>query len=156
MPDLVKVRFLLPRDDGGWPPAESEGLWAEPLGDDLYRIDNTPWFVRNLSADDVVKALAGSDDVLWAVESVHWSGRLTVRVIPRRDGPLQGDTTSVVEAIEPLGVRCEVMQRPVRMVALDIPADTPLAPVKALLRERTTDRWWDFEEGCVSEEWLAL
>jgi hypothetical protein len=156
MRDLVKVRFLLPREDEGWPPAESEGLWAAPLGDDLYRIDNTPWFVRNLSADDVVKALAGSDGVLWAVEPVQWAGRLTVRVIPRRDGPLQGDTTPVVDALEPLGVRCEVMQRPVQMVALDIPADAPLVPVKALLQQRTSDGWWDFEEGCVSQEWLAL
>jgi hypothetical protein len=33
---MVKVRFLLPREDDGWPPAESEGLWAEPLGEDRF------------------------------------------------------------------------------------------------------------------------
>lgn len=61
---MVNVRFLLPPEGDGCPPAESEGLWAEPLGDDLYRIDNTPWFVRDVSADDIVKALAGSDGVV--------------------------------------------------------------------------------------------
>ena len=51
----VKVRFKLDVDHDGWPPAESEGLWAEPLGDDTFRVDNTPWFVRNLASGDVVR-----------------------------------------------------------------------------------------------------
>ncbi|HEX2212988.1 MAG TPA: DUF4265 domain-containing protein [Mycobacterium sp.] len=156
MPDMVKVRFLLPRDDEGWPPAESEGLWAEPMGDDLYRIDNTPWFVRNLSQDDIVKALAGSDGVLWAVEKVEASGRQTVRVIARSDGPLRGDPVAVRESFESLGVPCEVMQQPVRMAALDIPSEVRSRDVKALLVERQADGWWDFEEGCVTQEWLAI
>jgi hypothetical protein len=153
---MVKVRFLLPREDDNWPPAESEGLWAEPLGEDLYRIDNTPWFVRNLSADDIVRALAGSDGLLWAVEKVQWSGRQTVRVIARSDGPLHGDPAAVAEVFEPFGVKCELMQQPVRMAALDIPADVEPREVKGVLRERQADGWWDFEEGCVSEDWLAI
>lgn len=129
---MVKLRFLLPRDDESWPPAESEGMWAEPVGEDLYRIDNTPWFVRNLSEDDIVKALAGSDGVLWAVEKVQASGRQTVRVIARPDGPLRGDPAAVRESFEPLGVRCELMQQPVRMAALDIPPEARAHQVKAL------------------------
>lgn len=156
MPDLVKVRFLLPREDDNWPPAESEGLWAERVGEDLYRIDNTPWFVRNLSHDDIVKALAGSDGVLWAVEKVQASGRQTVRVIARSDGPLHGDPVAVRESFEQLGVTCEVMQQPVRMAALDIPPGVPPHRVKALLVQRQAEGWWDFEEGCVTQEWLSL
>lgn len=52
----VKVRFALERDEDGWPPAESEGLWAELVESDLYRLDNTPWFVRGVAAGDVVQA----------------------------------------------------------------------------------------------------
>src|SRR4029077_13431760 len=100
-PEFVKVRFSLQRVDG-WPPVESEGVWAEPLGGDLYRVDNTPWFIPNLGADDVVKALAGSDGVLWAIERERWAGRLTIRVIPSRSGPLQGDRQAVLDAFSPL------------------------------------------------------
>lgn len=57
-----------------------------------------------------------------------------MRVVSPSDGPLQGDPSAVVRALQSFGVHCEVMQRPVRMVALDIPPDVPLAPVKALLR----------------------
>jgi hypothetical protein len=156
MPDLVKLRFLLTREEGGWPPAESEALWAEPLGDDLYRIDNTPWFVFGVSADDVVKAMAGSDGVLWGIEPVRRSGRQTVRIITRSGAPMHRDSAAVVRLFEPLGVRSEVMERPVPMVALDVPADVPLQPVKELLRQGETDGWWDYEEACVTQEWLAL
>jgi hypothetical protein len=49
-PGFARVRFRLEQDEDGWPPAESEGLWAVPLGGNAYRIDNTPWFARNVAA----------------------------------------------------------------------------------------------------------
>ena len=151
----VKVRFRLPRDEVGWPPAESEGLWAEPLGGDRYRIDNTPWFIRNLSTDDVVVALAGSDGVLWATERIQWSGRLTIRVIPRQDGPLYGDSQAVLDTFRRLGVTGEGIEQ-YGMVTLDVPPSVDLRSVKEMLRAGEADGRWDYEEGCVSEEWTDL
>ena len=151
---FVKVRFSLQRVDG-WPPVESEGVWAEPLGDDLYRVDNTPWFVRNLASNDVVKALAGSDGVLWAVEREQWSGRLTIRVIPSRTGPLQGDRQAVLDAFRPLGITGEGMGQ-YNIVALDIPPEADLRAAKDLLRTGEADGRWDYEEGCVTETWASL
>jgi hypothetical protein len=56
MSELVKIRFDLDQDDSGWPPAESEGLWAAAVGPNRFRLDNTPWFVRGVAADDIVEA----------------------------------------------------------------------------------------------------
>ena len=153
--DFVKVRFKVQRDDEGWPPVESEGLWAEPLGDDRYRVDNTPWFARNLAADDVVIAHAGSDGVLWATERAEWSGRLTIRVIPFRKGPLNGDRQAVLDAFEPLRVSGEGIEQ-YSIVALDVPSDADLASVKRLLREGEADGRWDYEESCVSDAWIEI
>jgi hypothetical protein len=75
-----------------------KGSGAEPLRDDLYRVDNTPGSCAG-SADDVVKAVAGSDGVLWAIERVEWSGRHTVRVIVLREGPLHGEPAEVVRGV---------------------------------------------------------
>ncbi len=152
---FVKVRFKLEKDDEGWPPVESEGLWAEPLGEGRYRVDNTPWFVRNLAADDVVIVLAGNDDVLWATGRAEWSGRLTIRIVPSRDGPLHGDRQAVLDSFEVLGVTGEGIEH-YNMVALDVPADADLAAVKQLLRAGEADGRWDYEEGCVSEAWIAM
>lgn len=37
---FIKVIFELPRDDDGWPPAGSEGLWAVPVTSDVVRLEH--------------------------------------------------------------------------------------------------------------------
>ena len=153
--EFVKVRFKLQQDDEGWPPVESEGLWAEPLGGDRFRVDNTPWFARNLAADDVVIALAGSDGVLWATERTEWSGRLTIRIIPFSKGPLNGSRQAVLDTFKPLGVSGEGIEE-YNMVALDVPTDADLAAVKRLVQAGEADGRWDYEESCVSDAWMEI
>jgi hypothetical protein len=154
----VKVRFALERDEDGWPPAESEGLWAEnrSRASDLYRLDNTPWFVRGVAAGDVVQAHPDTDGVLWFVQVRERGGRMTVRVIPRHDGSLDGNRQRVLDMFLPLGVGAEGMSSPVNMVALDIGPDAPLSSVKSLLASGESDGRWYVEEGCISEEWRQL
>jgi len=149
------VRFKLHRGPDGWPPAESEGLWAEQLVGDQFRIDNTPWFVRNLATNDVVTALAGSDGVFWATGRVQWSGHLTIRIVPRREGPLGGRLQSVVDALQIVGVSGELNEQQ-GIVALDVEPEADVELVKRLLKGGQADGRWDFEEGCVSEEWTTL
>jgi hypothetical protein len=43
-----------------------------------------------------------------------------------------------------------------RRLALDIPADAPLAEIKALLRRGEDAGWWAYEEGCIDDRWRAL
>lgn len=153
MSDLVKVRFALDRDENGWPPVESEGLWALSLKGHLYRLDNTPWFVRGVAADDVVEAHADADGVLWFVGVRERSGRIVVRIIPRFDGSLSGDRQAVLDEFAAMGVTGEGMSSPVNMVALDIGPGAPLSSVKSLLYDGEGDGRWHYEEGCITEEW---
>jgi hypothetical protein len=154
--DIVTVRFDMEEDDDGWPPVASEGLWAEPLGADRYRLANTPWFARGFSNGDVVLALPDEHQVLWARETVEWGGRLTVRVIPHRDGPLAGSVESVIDAFTPLGVGAEGAKPSFPIVALDIPGDADFPAILGLLREGQANGSWDFEEGSITDEWRAL
>jgi hypothetical protein len=48
----VRIAFATPRYRGGG----TEWLWAQPLGDDLYRIDNIPLTVEGIALGDVVEA----------------------------------------------------------------------------------------------------
>jgi hypothetical protein len=153
--DRVKVRFRLVQDED-WPPVESEGLWAEPLGGDRFRIDSVPWFVPNLAAEDIVEALAGSDDVLWAIRKIAHSGRLVVRVIPFRNGPLNGNLQAVLDVFAGLGVSGEGAGPAYQLVALDIAPDADLLAIVNRLRQGRDDGSWDYDEGCVTEAWLAL
>lgn len=151
--NMPRVRFALERDETGWPPVESEGLWAQPVGPGRFRLENTPWFVRGVAADDIVQAEADEAGTLWFVDVVERSGRVVVRVIPRRDGPLHGDRQAVLDAFAPLGVSGEGMATPVNIVALDIGPGAPIASVKALLERGESEGLWHYEEGCISDEW---
>jgi hypothetical protein len=153
--DRVKVRFKLAQDEG-WPPVGSEGLWAEPLGGDRFRIDNTPWFVPNIASEDIVEALADRDSVLWATRKIAHGGRLVVRVIPFRNGPLNGNLQAVLDAFAGLGVSGEGAAPAYQLVALDIAPDSDLLAIVNRLRRGRDDGSWDYDEGCVTEEWLAL
>jgi Domain of unknown function (DUF4265) len=49
----AKVLFRLVKQDGT---SNVETLWAFDLGDDLYRLDNSPFYAYSVSAGDVVLA----------------------------------------------------------------------------------------------------
>lgn len=153
--DHVKIRFPLEQDEDGWPPAESEGIWAVPIGDDTYRIDNVPWFATDLAVNDEVKAIADADGKLWATELVTESGHMTIRVLPYKDGPLGGDLQKVIDTFSPLGIAAEGIEQ-FGLVALDIPPGLELGPIKTLLEEGESSGSWAYEEGCVSDDWLEL
>lgn len=152
--DLVHVIFELDVEDG-WPPVSAERMWARDLGNDRYRLDNVPWFVRGIAEGDVVRALPEAGEG-WPVfvERLEWSGNLTIRVIPFRNGPLGGDLQAVLDAFIPLGATGEGAGT-YPIVALTVPADADQPAIKALLRAGTADGRWEFEEGCVDDAWIG-
>lgn len=152
---MAKIRFRLDRDEDGWPPAESEGVWAEPLGNNRYRVDNTPWFIRGTSAEDIVQALPDDDGVLWFSETLVQGGHQTIRIIPREDGPLNGDRQAVLDAFAPLNISGEGLSDQLRIVALDVGPDADVAAVKQLCVDGEADGRWYHEEGSVTPEWIA-
>src|SRR5262249_1525433 len=143
-PGLVKVRFRLEQDEDGWPPAASEALWAEPLGGDAYRLDNTPWFARDVAADDVFRAQPDADGRLWAGERLSWSGNCTIRVIPLSDGPLAGSLQAVLDVFVPLGAHGEGHGSGISIVALTIPPEADLAEIKRTLQQGEADGSWGY------------
>ncbi|GIE75141.1 hypothetical protein Aph02nite_10910 [Actinoplanes philippinensis] len=150
---FVKVVFELQQDDDGWPPVGREGLWAVPVTADTVRLDNTPWFARNVASGDLFRVHRSEDGQLVADERLEWSGNCTIRIIPFADGALGGSRQRVLDLFAPLGVTGEGLQQ-FGMVALDVPPDADLAAVKRQLRDGARDGWWDYEEGCVGDAWL--
>ena len=152
---LVHVIFELDVEDG-WPPVSAERVWALPLGDERFQLRNVPWFVRGVAEDDVVRAVAPTDSS-WPVfiEQLEWSGNLTIRVIPFNAGPLLGSQEEVLKRLTPFGAEGEAAgDYPI--VALTVPVGVQREPIRALLEQGTAEGWWEFEEGCVDEAWLAM
>ena len=65
-PSLKKVVFLLNSSD--WHGSNSETLWAAPMGSNLYRLENTPFFALDVSYQDVVLACEEKDGVAQFVQ----------------------------------------------------------------------------------------
>ena len=59
-----------------------ESLWATPLGNDLYRIENVPFFAYGLNFLDIVVATADSDELKPEIRRIVTpSGHRTYRII---------------------------------------------------------------------------
>ena len=147
----VRVRVRLEQDDG-WPPAESEGLWAQERPGGTYLLANTPFFAFGLSQGDLVRGAPDEGGVIWFIQRVQRGGSLTVRIITTDPAdPLE----HVVAELKPHGVSGESMERP-RLLALDLPPGSDLASAKALLAAGVVSGRWHVEESDISEEWAAL
>lgn len=76
--NLTKIHLDLPRNEevGG------ESYWAEDLGNDLYRLRNTPFYAYGLNFYDIVYAKSESADLKPSIIKVHkYCGHKTLRVI---------------------------------------------------------------------------
>jgi hypothetical protein len=152
-PDAHVVFDLTVED--GWPPVVSERLWAFHLGGDLYRINNVPWFVRDLAVDDVVRAPAPDTDSHPVFsELVERSDHVTIRLICFRRGPLEGDLARALEPFTALGVYGEGVSQ-YGMLALDIEPTAPLPAIVTTLRRGVEDGSWEYEEGRITQAWIA-
>jgi hypothetical protein len=155
-PDRVKVRFRLQRDSDGWPPVESEGVWARPCDGRAYERDNASWFALGVAFGDHVRAEPDEDGVLWVEEHLVWSGRYTISVIPRGDEAASDQLQSIVDLFAPLGAECEGALPAFKLVALDIPPTARLAEIKSLLVQGEAEGRWGYEEGCIDPRWTAI
>lgn len=80
--DLEKIHIDLPNH---WA-IGGESLWATPLGNDLYRIENVPFFAYGLNFLDVVLATADADEFKPEIRTVVTpSGHRTYRIIFKKE-----------------------------------------------------------------------
>ncbi len=148
--DRVKVGFRLQRDEDGYPPADSEYLWALPIKGDLYEIDNIPFFVRSVSWGDVIRAEM-EDGELWFQEMVRASDHSTIRVVVFR-GSLDDDAHDAAvgrlrKDLELIACSSERSHIP-GLVAVDVPPHA-LAQAKDLLAEGERRGYWEYEEAAL-------
>jgi Domain of unknown function (DUF4265) len=98
----AKVLFRVVEEDGS---ANIETLWAFDLGDDRYRLDNSPFFAYSISVGDIVHAPVDAQEGRPTFSSVlEKSGNRTVRVI--LDPPLANGNSSDDLIRELLAIGC--------------------------------------------------
>ncbi|WP_433062479.1 DUF4265 domain-containing protein [Dactylosporangium sp. CS-033363] len=149
----VRVTFDLPRDDD-WPPVGNETLEALLAAHDTVQLRECPYFARHVAKGDVFRVRRIGTGSWEALDRLEPSGHCTIRIVPFRKGPLEGSRERVIGAFAPLGVSGKGHSR-FRIVALDVPETADLVATKHVLYDGVDDGWWDYEEGCLSDAWLA-
>ncbi len=119
----------------------TETLWATSLGNDLYRLDNSPFFAYDVSWEDIVLAPPQTEHNYPHFEKViKKSGNRTIRVF--FDSPLEaGSESSEVNAkLNDFGCYYEGIST--RFVSYNIPPDIDLQQVVALLEGQPLE--WEY------------
>jgi len=143
MADPVKINFRVEQDSDGYPPVAVESLWANPVGSD-FEIDSVPFFTRDATVADLVRAAPDATGTLWFDGVAHRSGRSLIRVVffePNYE-------PSVAARLRTLGCGIEGMKE-FKLLAVDIPVDVDLARVQDYLREMASAGHLDYEEAIL-------
>lgn len=77
--ESVKVMFELEPSD--WHDHATESVWAIPLGDNKYRVQNVPFYAYGVSYDDVVLTKRNEEGQLIVQGILERGGHSTYRVI---------------------------------------------------------------------------
>lgn len=121
--NLVKVGFY---DEDG----EVETLLAAPLGENLYRLENSPLSIYGVSRKDVVEAQPDIDDTPFFVRVVHKSGYRTMRLTLEGFSIKDRAAEPILAGILNLGCDYEGIGR---WIAVDVPPEVELETVAEYL-----------------------
>jgi len=143
----VKIAFDLdPADGHGY---ETETVWAEPVGGDRFRLQNSPFFAFGVSAEDVVSAVPARKGIYKFQQVVQMGGHSTYRIF-LQDSTIADDCfLTRWHEIQALGATYENGNG--RFVSVDIPPETDIRKIYCLLEQGEKDGVWAFEEANYEE-----
>lgn len=144
-PVTTGIRIHVPLDPADEQGIDSEGLWAERVSADTFRILNSPFFAFDLSAHDVVRAekIEGA----WQFREVaERGGHSTYRVYLQEERELTDeDVQAAWQPIAALGATLENAND--RFFAIDVPPKADLDAIYDLLEQTESKGVWEFEEA---------
>ena len=140
---FVKIRFPLNEED--WEGLDAENLWAEPISDGAFKIDNVPFYVYGVSNEDVVSARL-IEGRLQFQSVLTRGGHSTYRVWLQDPEGYEGTGWKELwPYFAELG--CSFERAKQRWMAIDVPKASNVDAVYALLAEGEADGVWEFSEG---------
>jgi hypothetical protein len=143
--ELVKIHIRLESDA----PYETESVWAKPIGDGLFVLDNVPFFAYGLSLGDKVYAQRASDSLLEYSGVAEHGGHSTYRVF-LADSVASARVETYWKQLRSLGCDREIATA--RLWSLDLAPSVNIFSVYCVLEEAEAEGVWSFEEAHVGHE----
>jgi hypothetical protein len=140
---MVKIEFKV--EDTILDMTVYERLSAEQVGEDLYELQNIPFFTKLVSEGDVIRCRM-SDSGLIAEEVVQYSGNSTIRVWMK----CLEERSGVKDALIALG--CGIEQSHLeKLFAICVPVLVTYQDIRDKLEYFSNCGALDYEESCISE-----
>lgn len=141
----AKVRFIVPDEDGE---VDIETLWAFNLGDDMYKIDNLPYFAYGVSWNDVVLAPFDEDGHFPTYKHVvSKSGNRTIRIFFDVKFTESSESSALLDKLVADG--CDFENCNGRLVVLSIPKTVELNRIADQLND--ADVPWEYADPTYEE-----
>lgn len=145
-----KVLFRVVSEDGS---VDVETLWAFDLGDDTYRLDNSPFYAYSVSWEDIVLAPYSEEEQFPTFDRViKKSGNRTIRVI--FDTPVEEGNRSdrILQDLVERG--CSYEGASPTYLAVNIPKDVELDKIRSYLIESEVE--WEHADPSYDELYSAM
>ena len=127
--DMTKIVFRVEAEDGS---VEVETSWATRVGEDLYRIENSPFYAYSVSWLDVVRAPFSKLEGRPTFEAVvQKSGHRTIRII--FDPPVVAGNVSDVVLQGLVSMGCSYEGANPGYICIDVPPKVDLESVRSYL-----------------------
>jgi Domain of unknown function (DUF4265) len=141
----VRVQFRLQTDEDDYPPASVESIWATPVAEsDEFVIDGIPFFVRDATVGDRIRASIDSDGIAWYDSVVGRAGHSLLRVV--FFDLSAGD--AVASTLRQFGCSFEWLRQR-NLLAVDVPPETSLDEVQRYLASTAERGVIDYEEALL-------
>lgn len=141
----VKVHFQLEQDEDedDWPPVATESIWASRIADELYRLNNVPFFAAEVSFGDVVKT-ERREEVEWFVAVAEPSANSTLHVFCF-DAAKRQEFSDWIKA---RGWMWEYAFNQ-QYIAVNVPATTEMEELFSILRRLDEEEEFEYEFSCA-------
>lgn len=142
------VKVLFEVDPMAWHGHASEALWAADKKNGLYRLENVPFFAKDVSYGDVVAGSEDSDGNIRFRGVITRSGHSTVRVVGPSEQTAQSPFCTSLEELLKLGCRYESGTiQDLAVFAVDVPPSSDIGEVYRALEQGREAELWDWELG---------
>ncbi|MEY3997147.1 MAG: hypothetical protein RL344_1490 [Pseudomonadota bacterium] len=142
----IKLLFNIKPDEDGYPPVSVESLWAKPLDNGNYLIDNIPFFVYGIASGyEVISEKKNGD--LYFKDVCKANKKSVFRVIIKNDSSLENSMNLFIN----LGCLTEGNLKH-HLIAIEVPETTDIYPVLDLLMDLQEQGILDYEEGVLNHE----
>ena len=143
---MTKIEFQIASDDGSF---HVETMWAFPLGENKYKLDNSPFDAYGVSWEDIVIAIPANEEHVFPIfkEIYEKSGNRTIRII--LDPPANESINSSNILKDIINIGCSYEGADHKLISINVPANVSLSAVAEYLNNK--DLQWEYADPIYEE-----